>query len=127
MLKVLECTVKECSRHGMFVAGGATVVATRCDFMENGQHGVFATNRYTKVRLNDCTMHHNTHGLVAFNHGVVDLYGENTDIHSNTRFGIYATSHGKVKIHLPSQHNTSHDNGRQDRYQDTGGTITNVK
>ena len=35
-VEVLECTIKECSSYGMYVDDGATVVATRCDFMENG-------------------------------------------------------------------------------------------
>ena len=70
----------------------------------------------TKVRLNDCTIHHNFNGLFAMQHAVVDLYGENTDIHSNTYDGICAIRHGKVQIYVPSQHNTSHDNTRgQDR------------
>ena len=58
---------------------------------------------------------------------VVDVYSENTDIHSNTGFGIVAFNQGKVQIHLPSQHNTSHDNTGQDRHQNSEGTITNVK
>ena len=128
-VEVLECTVKECRSSGMFVRTGATVVATRCDFMENrnGTAGVCASNPNTKVRLNDCTMHHNVYGLVAGNQAVVDLYGENTDIHSNTNDGIIAAGRGKVQIHLPSQHNTSHDNTSRDRHQHTDGTITNVK
>ena len=84
-------------------------------------------SRNTKLRLNDCTMHHNGNGLYASDHAVVDLYGENTDIHSNTQFGIFAASDGKVQIHLPSHHNTSHDNTMQDRVQYDGGTVTNVK
>jgi hypothetical protein len=55
----------------------------------------------------------------------VDLHGTKTDIHSNKRHGIRATSRGKVNIHLPSQHNTSHDNVGEDRSQD-GGSIANI-
>ena len=65
--------------------------------------------------------------MAATDHAVVDIYGNNTDIHSNTQNGIYADTHGKVQIHLPSQHNTSHDNGEEDRYQVLDGIITNVK
>ena len=35
-VEVLECTVKKCRLPGMAVYDGATVVATRCEFMENG-------------------------------------------------------------------------------------------
>ena len=149
-VEVLECSVEECFNVGMDVVDGATVIATRCDFMENGDCGVGASDPNTKLRLNDCTMHHNNTGLVArdpntkvrlndctmhhnqrgvtaFSSAVVDLHGEDTDIHSNTTAGIVASFNGKVQIHLPSQHNTSHDNGMQDREQWGEGTITNVK
>ena len=106
---------------------GATVTATQCEFMENGENGVFCRDANTKARLNDCKMHHNgSNGLNAFNHAVVDLHGTKTGIHSNKRVGIYATSRGKVNIHLRFQHNTSHDNVGDDRYQLGGGSIANI-
>ena len=71
-------------------------------------------------------MHHNgSSGLFAFNHAVVDLHGTKTDTHSNKGCGIYAISRGKVNIHLPSQHNTSHDNVGEDRRQ-INGSIANI-
>ena len=106
---------------------GATVTATRCDFMENGRNGVVCWDANTKVRLNDSTMHHNgMHGLGAGDHAVVDLHGTKTDIHSNKGHGFVAADRAKVNIHLPSQHNTSHDNVGEDRYQDFGGSIANI-
>ena len=105
---VLKCAVKECGGTGMQVYDG-TVTATQCEFMENGGCGVYCDGANTKARLNDCTMHHNgCHGLLAFRHAVVDLHGTKTDIHSNKGFGILASLRGKVNIHLPSQHNTTH-------------------
>jgi hypothetical protein len=77
--------------------------------------------------LNNCQMHHNGYyGLVAYDHAVVDLHGTKTDIHSNKRNGISACAHAKVNIHLPSQHNTSHDNVMEDRYQVQSGSIANI-
>jgi hypothetical protein len=77
--------------------------------------------------LNDCTVHHNGRdGLVAWDDAVVDLHGTKTDIHSNKRHGIYADDRAKVNIHLPSQHNTSHDNTLLDRHQQSGGSIANI-
>jgi len=110
------------------VSSGATVTATQCEFMENGYHGVSCYDADTKVRLDDCQMHHNNgrNGLAAYDHAVVDLHGTNTDIHSSKRHGIGASSRGKVNIHLPSQHNTSHDNVREDRIQILGGSIANI-
>ena len=66
------------------------------------------------------------HGLYASDRAVVDLHGTKTDIHSNKRNGIIATRNSKVNIHLPSQHNTTHDNGDDNRYQDNGGSIANI-
>ena len=125
-VELLECTVKQCRWTGMVVSTGATVTATRCDFMENGTNGLYVEDQNTKLILKDCTIHHTGYGLNVQCHAVVDLHGENTDIHSNNRSGIWVTKHAKVHIHLPSQHNTSHDSVIQDRYQWDGGTITNV-
>ena len=124
---VLKCVVEECGDAGMWVEGGATVTATQCEFMENGTCGVLCGDANTKARLNDCTMHHNgTDGLNAWTNAVVDLYGTKTGIHSNKGDGILVDDDGKVNIHLPSQHNTSHDNVGQDRKQETGGSIANI-
>ena len=123
---VLKCVVKECGYTGMFVLDGATVTATQCEFMENGRHGVNCDNANTKVRLNECQMHQNgIDGLYAYEHAVVDLHGTKTDIHSNKRNGIYADGYVKVNIHLPSQHNTTHDNIGGDRRR-RGGSIANI-
>ena len=124
---VLKCAVKECGNTGMVVNDGATVTATQCEFMQNGTYGVDCDGTNTKARLTDCTMHHNRQdGLAAGDHAVVDLHGTKTGIHSNKRDGIGAYRNAKVNIHLPSQHNTSHDNTWQDRFQETGGSSANI-
>ena len=122
---VLKCIVKECGKTGMSVRYGATVTATQCEFMENRSNGVYCDSANTKTILNDCQMHHNGRdGLVAYDHAVVDLHGSKTDMHSNEGDGIGAGSRAKVNIHLPSQHNTSHDNVGEDRRQDGGGFVS---
>jgi hypothetical protein len=124
---VTECCFKKCQGDGMYVGDGAIITATRCGFMENGEYGVECYDANTKVRLNDSTIHHNGYdGLVAGDHAVVDLRGTKTGIHSNKQDGIYAYGNAKVNIHLPSQHNTSHDNVEEDRYQEVGGSIANI-
>ena len=111
----------------MYVEDGATGTATQCEFVENGSSGVCCDGANTKARLNNCQMHHNgSDGLCAYDHAVVDLHGTKTDIHSNKRFGIRASNRGKVNIHLPSQHNTSHDNVGEDRFTLIGGSIANI-
>ena len=111
----------------MYVCEGATVTATQCEFMENGNSGVYCAGANTKARLHDCKMHHNgSNGLLPMSGAVVDLHGTKTDIHSNKRDGIVASFRAKVNIHLPPQHNTSHDNDDEDREQDSGGSIANI-
>jgi len=123
---VMECCFKKCRYAGMLLQGGASVTATRCDFMENCQDGAFCYGENTKVRLSNCTMHHNGTGLSAYGRVVVDLHGTKTGIHSNKRHGIHASNSAKVNIHLPSQHNTTHDNVGNNRAQFTGGSIANI-
>jgi hypothetical protein len=123
---VLKCAVKECGVTGMSVYTGASVTATLCEFMGNGVNGVFCRDA-TKARLNDCQMHHNgQNGLYTYDRAVVDFHGTKTDIHSNKNGGISAWGCGKVNIHLPSQHITSHGNVGEDRNQQTGGSIANI-
>ena len=62
----------------------------------------------------------------AYHNAVVDLHGTKTAIHSNKMDGIYANDNAKVNIHLPSQHNTTHDNVRENRAQADGGSIANI-
>ena len=124
---VLKCAVKECRNFGMEVRYGATVTATQCEFTENDGIGVYCGSANTKARLNECKMHHNGRaGLYADGRVVVDLHGTKTDIHSNTCRGIVASYGGKVNIHLPPQHNTTHDNVGDNRAQSKGGSIANI-
>ena len=124
---VTECCFNKCRSYGMFAHEGATTTATRCDFMENGECGVVSGGHNTKFRLNDSTVHHNKiHGVLAFGHAAVDLHGTKTDIHSNIGDGMCAIMNAKVSIHLPSKHNTTHDNGGENREQREGGSIANI-
>ena len=124
---VSKCVVKECGTTGMLVRDGVTVTATQCEFMENGRHGVHCYGANTKARLTDCSMHHNgMDGLWAYDHAVVDLHGTKTDIHSNKSHGIAAYNRAKINIHLPSEHNTTHDNVGEDRVFSGSGSIANI-
>ena len=94
---------------------------------ETVKAGCIVMVQLQKIRLNDCTVHHNElNGLHACDRARVDLGGTNMEVHSNKRSGIRAHCCAKVNIHLPSQHNTSHDNVGQDRYQARGGSIANI-
>ena len=62
-------------------------------------------------------------GIVGASRSTIHLHGEATAIHSNRRIGIYAQGSGKVIIHLPSHHNTSYNNGQEDRRARGGGLV----
>jgi len=123
---VLNCVVKDCGKTGMVLCLSANVTATQCEFLGNGHHGVQSVYGAI-VRLNDCKIYHNgAHGLFASLRGRANIHGAKTDIHSNKGDGVVTTKGGHVKIHLPFQHNTSHDNANYDRYQEEAGSIANI-
>ena len=122
---VLKCIIKECEDTGMDVRGGAIVTATQCEFVANANYGVFCSEANSKVRLNDSTSHHNKWDGLVVTDAIVDLHGTKTDIHSHKGNGIYASGCAKVNIHLPSQHNTTHDN-RKNRVQCGDASIANI-
>ena len=103
-----------------------TVVATRCEFANSGS-GASVYGSLTSATFNNCVFNDNRiHGVYG-NQSTIHLHGEATAIHSNGDDGICAWSSGKVIIHLPSNHNTSYNNGHEDRNAHVGGTITNVE
>jgi len=104
-----------------------SVVSTRCEFA-NGGFGAVVNGSITSATFKNCVFHDNSmDGIQADDNVTIHLHGEATAIHSNEYFGICAVNSAKVIIHLPSHHNTSYNNGNQDRYTSNGGTITNVK
>ena len=66
-------------------------------------------------------------GIFVANKATTHLHGEATAIHSNKSDGMSAYSSGKVIIHLPSNHNTTYNNGGHNRQAVAAGTITNVE
>ena len=81
------------------------------------------------VLLNEMQLRHG----IRVGSSTLHLHGEATAIHSNGRHGIFATDSGKVLIHLPSHHNTTYNNGDEDRrtnsinHWEVDGSITNVE
>ena len=106
------------------------LVAKRCEMSNNGGSGLFIYNTHNTISQNvclkNCISHHNRNGIVVSGKGVVNIHGDATALHSNERHGIFAWNAGKVFIHLPSHHNTTYNNGEEDRRTHDGGTITNV-
>ena len=103
-----------------------TVVATRCEFA-NSECGVVVNGSLTSAKFNNCIFHDNELDGIFGHQSTIHVHGEATAIHSNGGNGICATSSGKVFIHLPSHHNTSYNNGMQDRSAHGSATITNVE
>ena len=102
-----------------------TVVATRCEFA-NSLFGAILQNT-SATTFKNCVFHDNSDKGLYVRESTIHLHGEATAIHSNGNDGIQATFAGKVVIHLPSHHNTTYNNGDEDRSTINGGTITNVR
>ena len=69
----------------------------------------------------------NSEGIFGTSDATIHLHGEATAVHANGHHGILAQFSAKVIIHLPPHHNTSYNNGGEDRHEVVGGTITNVE
>ena len=74
----------------MVVSGGSKGIFTDCSFHHNGAHGVGASTERT----------------------LVELRGEQTEIHHNSRDGLVAMANAIINIYIPSQSITAlvHDN-----------------
>ena len=135
-VELVDVAIVHCHSFGISARSTATatapsqLAATRCEISNNGGIGLMMNNAHSlgiHIRLKNCISHHNLIGIWADGKGVVHVYGDDTAIHSNEDSGIFAVDSGKVVIHLPSHHNTSYNNGQDDRYTARGGTITNVE
>ncbi len=126
---LIDVALKGCSNAALYIqrsTSETTVVATRCVFA-NSNNGVLVRGSLTSATFKNCVFHDNKHhGMYAANNATIHLHGETTAVHSNKRHGIYAICNAKVVIHLPSHHNTTYNNGGEDRETFKGGTITNV-
>jgi hypothetical protein len=128
---VIDVALKGCGFAALYLPRYASettvVVATRCEFA-NSQYGAIVCGSLTSAKFNNCVFNENTdEGIYGSSSSAIHLHGEATAIYSNGDFGIYAHASSKVIIHLPSHHNTSYNNTREDRHSSHGGTITNVE
>ena len=131
-VELFDVALKECESTALrihFPDSATTLVATRCVFA-NSNNGVLVSGSLSSATFNNCVFNDNENdGISEANGATIHLHGEATAIHSNGRIGIYALYSGKIIIHLPSHHNTSYNNGEDDR-KTTGNdtaTITNVE
>ena len=135
-VELFDVALKGSQHAGLYVhtsTSATTLVATRCEFTDN-KHGARVFGILTSAIFNNCIFNENEYeGIEGNSSSTIHLHGEATAIHSNGRDGILAYGCGigasnfaKVIIHLPSYHNTSYNNGDEDRETIGGGTITNV-
>ena len=92
----------------------------------NNEYGAIIYGSLTSATFKNCIFHDNNEDGICASGSTMHLHGETTAMHSNRRHGIWAHRSGKVFIHLPSNHNTSYNNGSEDRRARNGATITNV-
>ena len=121
---LMDVALNHCQDAGLRIPDSSSVVATRCEFA-NSQFGAVVHGSGSSARFNNCTFHGNGLTGLAGKDSTIHIYGEATAIHLN-KYGIVASTSGKVIIHLPSHHNTTYNNG-QDRITSSRGTITNVE
>ena len=107
---------------GVYVDGGAQLVATECHFHQNGWNGVWVAGSTTTARLTNCKNHHNEgDGVQADERAVVDLMGEQTSVHGNEGDGLFAYSRGTINVYRPCFLNfMSHGNKGQNIYESRG-------
>ena len=134
-VELVDVATVHCGQMGIALqcsaAGAPQLVATRCEMSNNRGSGLYIINTENishNVRLKNCISHHNSmSGIHVTGKGVTNLHGDATAIHSNGGYVICASESAKVLLHLPSHHNTSYNNGHQDRNTFSGATITNVE
>ena len=116
-VEMMDVSVKKCGSRGLVADSGASVKATQCEFSENRYNGVFVFGG-SKGIFTDCTIHHNgSHGVVAQDEGtLVELRGEQTEIHHSGQVGLGAGTDAIINIYIPSRSITAlvHDNGEDD-------------
>jgi len=129
-VELYDVSLNGCAWHALSVVSStseSTLVATRCEFA-NSDIGANVEGSLTSATFKNCVFNDNScDGIQGWNKATIHLHGEATAIHSNGEDGMCAFSSGKVIIHLPSNHNTSYNNGDGDRRTVGGGTITNVE
>ena len=123
-MEMMGVSVKECGGDGLTMGSGASVKATQCEFSENGSCGVYMSGG-TKGIFTDCSIHHNEYGVYPDGEGtLVELRGEQTEIHHNNIYGLSASTNGTINIYIPSRSITAlvHDN-YHDLITNSGGKI----
>ena len=133
-VELFDVVLQGCGDNALFIPATSSetiVVATRCEFANsrNGAHvfGSLTSATFTSATFNNCVFHDNSSEGICVYQSTMHLHGEATAIHSNGRYGIAAKFSGKVIIHLQCNHNTSYNNGNEDRLTQHGGSITNVE
>ena len=129
-VEMMDVSVKGCGGFGLRVEHGASVKAIQCEFSENGKYGVIVSGTRSKGIFTDCTIHHNGKGGVyasvyAEGEGMVEIHGEQTEIHHSGHFGLLAFDNAIINIYIPSRSITDliHDNGVIDIHAFNGGKI----
>jgi len=129
-VELVDVALKGCRRNALYIPNStseSTVVATRCEFA-NSRCGAYVFGSLTSAKFKNCVFHENKYdGISGSDNATIHLHGDATAIHSNKRYGIKAYDSAKVLIHLPSHHNTSYNNRREDRYTWRGTIHTNIE
>jgi len=129
IVELFDVAIKGCGHIALYIRNNTsetTLVATRCEF-SSSRYGAAVESSLTSATFKNCVFNDNECNGIHGYQSTIHLHGEATAVHSNSNYGIFANNSGKVFIHLPSHHNTSYNNGDEDRHTSVGGTITNVE
>ena len=114
---MMGVNVTGCKHSGLIVRSSASVKATQCEFSENIMYGV-RVDEGSKGIFTDCTFHDNEEdGAYVRDEGtLVELRGEQTEIHHNSGFGLRAWCNATINIYIPSRSITAlvHDHDHED-------------
>ena len=132
LVELLDVTFQKCLDAGMVLLFGASVTVTQCEFSENGAIGAVPWNGVCLAEgaqgiFTDCTFHHHgIHAILAHGEGtVVEIHGEQTEIHHNNVAGLAAVNSAIINIYIPLRLLTAvvHDNEYRDLVTAVGGKI----
>jgi len=126
LVDLLDVTFQKCFKAGMGLLCGSFVQVTQCKFSQNRDCGVVVVVG-ARGSFTNCTFHNNEKcGILA--HGedtLVEIHGEQTEIHHNNAAGLAAVNNATTNIYIPLRLLTAvvHDNEYRDLDSVVSGKI----
>jgi hypothetical protein len=107
---------EKCGWSGLAARWYGMIKATRCEFVGSAYDGVIVEFG-VHIFLNDCRLYQNGRcGVLVQSSSLVELHGDQTEVHNNNSHGLAVSFHGSINLFVPSRHLSSlvHDNFLKD-------------